>query len=60
MLATALRKYSNFVGFPIVVDGERVNAVEAIWGKSKSEVTEEEALAAQAFLLFFRCAAASS
>ena len=25
-----------------------------------SEVTEEEALAAQAFLLFFRCAAASS
>ena len=37
-----IRKYSNFVGFPIVVDGERVNTVEAIWGKSKNEVTEEE------------------
>ena len=37
-----IRKYSNFVGFPITVDGERVNTVEAIWTKSKSEVTEEQ------------------
>ena len=26
-----IRKYSNFVGFPIYVDGERVNTVETIW-----------------------------
>ncbi|MES2594743.1 MAG: molecular chaperone HtpG [Verrucomicrobiota bacterium] len=35
-------KYSNFVGFPIQLDGERVNTVEAIWLKSKDSVTEEE------------------
>jgi len=37
-----IRKYSNFVGFPIYVDGERVNTVEAIWSKSKSEVSTEQ------------------
>ena len=37
-----IRKYSNFVGFPIYVDEERVNTVEAIWSKSKSEVTTEQ------------------
>ena len=33
-----IRKYSNFVGFPIAVDGERVNTIDAIWMKSKNEV----------------------
>lgn len=37
-----LEKYSNFVTFPIELNGERVNKVEALWLKSKSEVTEEE------------------
>jgi len=37
-----IRKYSNFVGFPIYVDGDRVNTVEALWMKSKNEVTVEE------------------
>lgn len=37
-----LGKYSNFVGFPILLNGERVNTVEALWLKSKSEVTEEQ------------------
>lgn len=37
-----LAKYSNFVGFPILVNDERVNTVEAIWLKNKDEVTEEE------------------
>lgn len=37
-----LGKYSNFVGFPILLNGERVNTVEAIWLKSKDEVTEEQ------------------
>jgi molecular chaperone HtpG len=38
---SVLGKYSNFVGFPITLDGERVNTVEAIWLKSKDSVTEE-------------------
>ncbi|MGJ8672454.1 molecular chaperone HtpG [Rubritalea sp.] len=37
-----LEKYSNFVTFPIELNGERVNKVEALWLKSKSEVTKEE------------------
>lgn len=37
-----LGKYSNFVGFPIQLNGERVNTVEAIWLKNKDQVTEEQ------------------
>ena len=37
-----IRKYSNFVGFPITVDGERVNTIDALWTKSKNEVTAEQ------------------
>jgi molecular chaperone HtpG len=37
-----LRKYSNFVPFPILLNGERVNTIEALWTKPKSEVSEEE------------------
>lgn len=37
-----IRKYSNFVGFPITVDGTRVNTLEALWTKSKNEVTVEQ------------------
>lgn len=36
-----IRRYSNFVGFPVNLNGERINTVEAIWLKSKNEVTEE-------------------
>ncbi|WP_018968780.1 molecular chaperone HtpG [Rubritalea marina] len=37
-----LEKYSNFVTFPIELNGERVNKVDALWLKSKSEVSDEE------------------
>ena len=37
-----IRKYSNFVGFPILVDGDRVNTIDAVWLKSKNEVMEEQ------------------
>lgn len=37
-----LRRYSNFVGFPLNFNGERVNTVQAIWSKSKSDVKPEE------------------
>lgn len=41
-MKSVLGKYSNFVGFPIQLNGERVNTVEAIWLKNKDEVTDEE------------------
>jgi molecular chaperone HtpG len=37
-----LGKYSNFVGFPILLNGERVNTIDALWLKNKSEVTPEQ------------------
>ncbi|MEM6911750.1 MAG: molecular chaperone HtpG [Verrucomicrobiota bacterium] len=37
-----IETYSNFVGFPIFLNGTRINEVEALWLKSKGEVSEEE------------------
>lgn len=37
-----LRRYSNFVSFPLMLGDERVNTVGAVWMKSKNEVTAEE------------------
>lgn len=37
-----IKQYSSFVPYPITVDGEKVNTVQALWTKNKSEITEEE------------------
>jgi molecular chaperone HtpG len=37
-----IKKYSNFVDFPVYVNGDKVNTVEAIWQKRKDDLTEEE------------------
>ncbi|WP_208599073.1 molecular chaperone HtpG [Desulfonatronum thioautotrophicum] len=37
-----IKQYSSFVPFPILVDGEAVNTVQALWTKSKSEISDEE------------------
>jgi len=37
-----IRKYSNFINFPILLNGEKINTVQALWTKNKQEVTEEE------------------
>ncbi|KAJ2483732.1 hypothetical protein EV174_002863 [Coemansia sp. RSA 2320] len=41
-LEEVIKKYSNFVGFPISVDGEKVNTVEALWTKDKGSITAED------------------
>jgi len=41
-LKNVVERYSNYVGHPIMIGEERLNTVEAIWMKSKNEVTEEE------------------
>ncbi len=38
----SIKKYSNFVSFPIHVNGEKVNTVQAIWLKSTAEISDEE------------------
>ena len=37
-----IETYSNFVGFPILLNGKRINEVEALWLKNKSEISEDE------------------
>ncbi len=37
-----IETYSNFVGFPIFLNGKRINEVEALWLKNKSEISEEQ------------------
>lgn len=37
-----IKRYSNFVGFPIELNGTAVNTITAIWTRNKSEVTDTE------------------
>lgn len=37
-----IKKYSNFVPFPIKVEGEVVNTISAIWVQDKNSVTEDQ------------------
>src|SRR3954468_8067313 len=37
-----LERYSAFVSFPINLNGKRINTVQALWLRSKSEIKEEE------------------
>ncbi len=37
-----IKQYSSFVSFPIKLDGETINTVQALWTKNKSDVKDEE------------------
>ncbi len=37
-----IKHYSNFVQFPIELNGAAVNTVQALWTKNKNEITNEE------------------
>ena len=37
-----VKQYSSFVQFPININGEHANTVEAIWLRNKSEISDEE------------------
>ena len=37
-----IKQYSTFIPFPVKVEGKKVNTVEAIWTRAKSEITDEE------------------
>jgi TNF receptor-associated protein 1 len=37
-----LQRYSTFVGFPINLNGTRINTIQALWLRSKSEIKDEE------------------
>ena len=37
-----IKQYSSFVPFPVKVNGEKANTVEAIWVKNPSEISDQE------------------
>jgi molecular chaperone HtpG len=41
-LERIIQRYSNFVQFPIEVNDNRVNTIQAIWARQRSEVKDEE------------------
>jgi len=41
-LERIIKRYSSFVPFPIELGGNRLNTVQAIWARSKSEIKDEE------------------
>lgn len=42
MVKEIIKKYSNFVQFPIDLNGTEVNTVQALWTRNKNEVKPEE------------------
>ncbi len=41
-LESIIKKYSNFIQFPILLEKEKVNTVSAIWREPKTSVTKEQ------------------
>ncbi len=37
-----LLKYSNFLGFPVHLNGKRINTIDAIWSRDKAAISDEE------------------
>jgi molecular chaperone HtpG len=41
-LTSIIKKHSNFISFPILVQGEKANTVQALWRENKFSVTPEQ------------------
>lgn len=41
-LERIIKRYSSFIQFPVKIDGEEFKTVQALWLKSKNEITEDE------------------
>ncbi len=37
-----IQRYSSYVQYPVNLNGEKLNTVQAIWTRNKSEITDEE------------------
>lgn len=47
-----IRSHSNFIGFPILVNGERANTVPALWREPKFQITKEQYKEFYSFLTY--------
>jgi HSP90 family molecular chaperone len=39
-----LTRYSNFINFPVHLNGTRINTIDAIWTRDKSAISDEDHL----------------
>ncbi|KAF9103402.1 TNF receptor-associated protein 1, mitochondrial [Mortierella sp. AM989] len=37
-----IKKYSNFVDYPVLLNSKKINAVQPLWTKDKNEITEQD------------------
>jgi len=51
-LRHVIRKHSNFIGFPILVNGERANTVPALWREPKFQISKEQYKEFYSFLTY--------
>ncbi len=51
-LRHVIRKHSNFISFPILVNGERANTVPALWREPKFQITKEQYKEFYSFLTY--------
>jgi HSP90 family molecular chaperone len=49
-IETIIKKHSNFVGFPIVVDGSVVNSIKPLWLMPAKDVTDDDNVAFYRFV----------
>lgn len=49
-IKSIVKKYSNFVEFPVYLDGERINAQQALWQKRSADISDEEATEFYSFI----------
>ena len=41
-IKSIIRNHSNFISFPILVDGEKVNTVPALWKQAKFQISQDQ------------------
>ena len=41
-LRSIIKKYSDFIRYPIIMDGETINSMVPIWQRNRSELTDED------------------
>lgn len=49
-IESALKKYSAFVSFPVLLNSKKTNSIDALWTKKESEVSDEDATAFYRFI----------
>ncbi|KAF9190435.1 TNF receptor-associated protein 1, mitochondrial [Haplosporangium sp. Z 767] len=42
VIEAIIKKYSNFVDYPVHLNNKKINAVQPLWTKDKSEITDQE------------------